>query len=448
MSMTGHQAEPCRVKNRMIVAVKILPLANQRPNTPWNIVAAICLAPPAMTLWGTSTAHSAAVNQAHVLLCADDKDTVTDNYDMRQAVTAAFGKELRFQAADSSRGCTELAGLLKFADAKVLMTATTDAGESSPSQSAHLSAYFFRGSSDRLQLVASKENFGESNGSWGNVGEISAAHFGPDDGMMATGESSQQGYSNESADFYAFRNGGIVSLGMVPTGWSNDGAAASENEAVTVTGKVETDLQRPDSVRVVYTRSAHGEDDRTSVAIWHSQAGKFVLEAGSVPKEVVENFDLDADALARNGTAIDPADAAPSTATGKERQDLFSINDAGMEQPASEIIEAIKKAPNYPHICKLTGKKMLPSLSEGMATWFVTTSNRCDAGGGLGPAWIVSVAPSGKASVVLSEFLRAVKIQDSKHGDFRDIVVNGDAKHPDSGDIYSFDGTTYRKTKS
>ncbi|WFU05745.1 hypothetical protein QA648_21485 (plasmid) [Rhizobium sp. CB3171] len=326
-----------------------------------------------------------------------------------------------------------------------MITATTDPGESSPSQSAHLSAYFLRDSGNQLRLVASKNNFADSNGSWGNAGEIGTAHFGPDDGMMVTGGTSQQGYSSESTDFYAFRNGGIVSLGMVPTGWSNDDAAATENEAITVTGKVETDLPQPDRVRVTYMRSAHGEDNRTGVAIWHSQNGQFVLEAGSIPEEIAENFDLDANVVAKNGTPIGSADAAPSAIAGKT---LWSINDAGMEQPESAIIEAIKQDPNYPSICRLTGKKMLPSLSEGAATWFVTTSNRCDAGAGLAPVWIVSVGPTGKASIVLSEFLRAVKIQDSRHGDFRDIVVNGDAKLPDSGDIYSFDGTTYRKTKS
>lgn len=436
----------------MVLAVKRAVLRQARPNSSPKIAAAACLALVATVFCGTSIAHSASQNahssKAQILLCYEYRGTLADNSDKYEAVTAAFGKDLHFQVSGSSYGCTGIAALLSFAGAKVLITATTDTGEISASLKAHLSAYFLRDFGGQLRLVASKDNFAVSRLPWGNVGEITTAHFEPDDGMMITADVSQQGYSNEQTDFYAFRNGGIVSLGMVPIGWSNDGAAATENEVVNITAKIETDLQRPDSVRVTYTESAHGKDDETTVAIWHSQAGKFMLEAGSVPKEIVENFGLDADIFARNGTTIDPADTAASTAVGKERQNLWSINDAGMEQPASEIVDAIKRNPNYPSICKLTGRKMLPALSEGTATWFVTTANHCDAGGGSGPVWIVSVAPTGKASVVLSQFLHAVKIQDIRHEDFRDIIVNGDPKFPDSGDIYSFDGAAYRKTKS
>ena len=414
--------------------------------------AAICLTIPTMVAPLGRAAYAASgdtsSNRTNVLFCEDVRDTLAKSADMHEVKAIAFGNKARFRAADSSEGCTSLAALLKFAGSRVLITATTDQGESAHGQSAHLSAYFFRDSGATPRLVTVKRNFADGNGSWGNAGDITAARFGSDDGMMVSGGMSQQGYSSHSMDFYAFRNGGIMSLGTVPVGWENGGAETDDSKVVTITGRVETGLPQPDRVRVTYTRSAASGDDQSSVAIWHSQAGKFVLEAGSLPQELVAGFDLAADVVARNGTPVAPTDAAPIPAAGGKPSGIWSINDTGMATPSPDVAEAVKGDPNYPPICKLVGKEVLPSLSVHAKTWFVTTSNRCDAGGGVGPVWIVSVPSAGKASVVFSGFRHAIRIESTLHGEFHDVFVNGDADNPDSGEMYSFDGTIYRKSGS
>ncbi|MGM4986674.1 hypothetical protein [Rhizobium sp. 11_C7_N12_5] len=375
---------------------------------------------------------------------------LANNTDMRMAETLAFGKNVRFRAEGSSEKCVSLAALMTFTGSRVLITAIApDPGESGLDQGSSLSAYFFRESGSTLRLVTVKRDFAESNGALGNVGDINAAHFGADDGMMVNGGISQQGYSNDLTDFYVFRNGSIVRLGMVPTGWSNSGAEEDDSKAVTIAGRIETGLPQPDRVRVTYTRSVRGDDERSSVAIWRSQAGKFVLEAGSVPEEIITGFELAGDVIARNGTPVPATDASPPpSAAGTSSHGVWSIDDIGMVPPSSDVTEAIKHDSNYPPICKLTGREMLPSLSATNKTWFVTTSNRCDAGGGTGPVWIVSVAPTGKASVVFSAFRHAVKAENGLHGEFHDMFVNGDARNPKSGEIYTFDGVTYRKSGS
>jgi hypothetical protein len=404
-------------------------------------------------LWG-ATAHGASgddhPSKAQALLCEDVRDMLANNTDMRMAETLAFGKNARFGPSGSSEKCISLAALMTFTGSRVLITAIApDLGESRPDQGSSLSAYFFRESGNALRLVTVKRDFAESVGALGNVGDINAAHFGPDDGMMVNGGISQQGYSNDLTDFYVFRNGSIVSLGMVPTGSSNSGAEEDHSKAVTVTSRVETGLPQPDRVRVTYTRSAGGSDEQSSVSIWRSQAGKFVLEAGSVPEEIITGFELAGDVIAKNGTPVPTTDAAPPLlAAGAQAQGVWSIDDMGMAPPSSEVTEAIKHDSNYPPICKLTGREMLPSLSATNKTWFVTTSNRCDAGGGMGPVWIVSVAPTGKASVIFSAFRHAVKAENGLHGEFHDIFVNSDVRNPKAGEIYTFDGATYRKSGS
>jgi hypothetical protein len=388
-------------------------------------------------------------SQVQVLLCDDVRDTLAKNADMRVAETLAFGKNARFRASDSSEECTSVAALMKFTGSQVLITATTDPAESGFDQGAHLSAYFFRQSGAALRLVTVKRDFADGNRSWGNAGDVDAAHFGADDGMMVNGGVSQQGYSNDSTDFYAFRNGGIVSLGMVPTGWSDSGAEDDDSKAVTITGRVETGLTPPDRVRVTYTRSAGGGDKGSSVAIWRSQAGKFVLEAGNVPEEIITGFELADDVVAKNGTPIEAADAAsPLPTAGSGSQGVWSIDDIGMGPPSPEVAETITHDPDYQPICQLMGREMLPSLSVAKKTWFVTTSNRCDAGGGNAPVWIVSVASNGKAAVVFSAIRHAVKPGSSLHGEFHDMFVNDDARNPKSGAVYTFDGATYRKNGS
>lgn len=246
-----------------------------------------------------------------------------------------------------------------------------------------------------------------------------------------------------------FRNGSIVPLGMVPTGWSNSGAEEDDSKAVTITGRIETGLPQPDRVRATYTRRAGGGAEQTSIAIWRSQAGKFVVEAGNVPQEIITGFELADDVIAKNGTPVTATEAAPRLpAADPESPGVWSVDDIGMALPSPAIAEAIKHDSNYPPICKLTGREMLPSLSAINKTWFVTTSNRCDAGGGAGPVWIVSVAPTGKTAVVFSAFRHSVKAESGLHGEFHDMFVNGDARNPKSGDIYTFDGTTYRKSGS
>ncbi|NTJ65867.1 hypothetical protein G6M50_16380 [Agrobacterium rhizogenes] len=404
-------------------------------------------------LWG-ATARGASgddhPSKAQAPLCEDVRDMLANNTDMRMAETLAFGKNARFRAEGSSEKCVSLAALMTFTGSRVLITAIPpDPGESGLDQGSSLSAYFFRESGSALRLVTVKRDFAESNGALGNVGDINAAHFGADDGMMVNGGISQQGYSNDLTDFYVFRNGSIVSLGMIPTGWSNSGAEEDDSKAVTVTSRVETGLPQPDRVRVTYTRSAGGGDEQSSVAIWRSQAGKFVLEAGTVPEEIITGFELAGNVIARNGTPVPATDAAPPPpAAGTGSPGVWSIDDIGMVPPSPDVTEAIKHDSNYPPICKLTGREMLPSLSATSKTWFVTTSNRCDAGGGTGPVWIVSVAPTGKASVVFSAFRHAVKAERGLHGEFHDMFVNGDARNAKSGEIYTFDGLTYRKNGS
>lgn len=403
-----------------------------------------------------ATAHATSITNDHsgkrpVLLCDDAHEMLSNNDEMRTAETLALGKDIQFRPDTSDEKCTSLAALLKFNGSQVLITAVvSDPGESGLDQGSSLSAYFFRQTGSALRLVTVKRDFTESNGVLGKSGDINAAHFGTDDGMTVNGGISLQGYSTDLTNSYVFRNGGIVSLGMVPTGWSNGGAEEDESKAVTITGRVETGLSKPDRVRVIYTRSVGSGAEQTSATIWRSQAGKFALEAGTIPTEIISGFELGTDVIAKNGTPMpeidSKADPAPVVAAGSDT--IWSIDDIGMKAPSAAVADAIRQDPNYPSICKLTGREMLPSLSATNATWFVTTSNRCDAGAGNGPVWIVSVAPAGNATVIFSGFRHAVKAENGVHGEFHDMFVNGDARNSKSGELYTFDGQAYRKNGS
>ncbi|MEW6642025.1 MAG: hypothetical protein AB1586_16085 [Pseudomonadota bacterium] len=404
-----------------------------------------------------SVAHAAPVQQASaqrpILLCRDVRDTLGKDAALRAAEAAALGTNTRFQednaqADDASDGCTSLAALLKFGDVQVLITAETDPGPGAPGESAHLSAYFLRTSGGALRRVAVKRKFADGIGSFGNAGDISSARFGSDDGIIVSGSTSQQGFSSGSANLYAFRHGSIVSLGTIPTGWSNGGSENDDSKVVSITGKADTGLPQPDCVRVTYTRSV-GSRSSTKTSIWRSEAGKFVLEAGSVPQEIITAFALPPDVVAGNGTPIATADLAQTaSAGGSHPKGAWAISDAGLVPLAREVAEAVNRDPAYPPVCKLVGQEMTPSLSESARTYFVTTANQCDAAQGLGPVWIVSVPPNGQAEIVFNAIRHSVRAQSAIHGGFHDLIVSDDAKTPASGETYAFDGKAYRKSGS
>jgi len=409
-----------------------------------GMIRSVCFVLPVMIAVQSPAAHAAPADKAALMLCGDVRDALGKDADLREAAAAAFGKNVRFQADDATEGCVSLPALLKFDEARVLITAETDPEPQAPGQSAHLSAYFLRNVGGALRLVTVKRHFADGIGSWGKSGDITPARFGADDGMMVSGATSTQGYSHHTANFYAFRNGGIVSLGTIPTGWSNGGAETDDSKEVSITAKVDTGLPQPDRVRVTYTTSA-GRRSGDTIAIWRSEAGNFVLEAGSVPKDIITAFELPPRVVAKNGTAI-AADAKPAATTAETHaNDAWAISDAALTVPSPEVADTVKQDPAYPPICKLIGQEMTPSLSAKARTYFVTTANRCDAAQGLGPVWIVAVASPGKAEVVFSAIRHAVKAQATIRGAFHDIFVNDDARNPASGDSYTFDGKAYRK---
>ena len=254
---------------------------------------------------------SAAASRQSAMLCADARDTLAGNADLRNAQTAAFGANAHFQPDNQDGECIFPAAVLKFNDNWVMISAALDAGLSSSGQIGHLSAYFLQKAGGTLRLTGARRNFADSEDSWGRAGDIAPAHFGPDDGMAISGGGISEGYSTKTAAMYAFRHGDIISLGWVPIFWGNGGAMEDDSKVVSIEGKVQTGLSQPDRVRVVYVRKAAGRRI-TTTAIWRSDGGKFVLEAGTVPREIIASFDLPKSAVAKNGTAIPAADAAPS----------------------------------------------------------------------------------------------------------------------------------------
>ena len=402
------------------------------------------LATAVLALAGASLLRGRAAEAKPVtLLCACVRDAVAKDAALRNATAAAFGKEARYQsdkATDSvdAPPCLSLAGLLHFSGADVLITAHTDGAMAGPSDIAHLSAYFLRNADGALKLVTVKRDFTDGNSGWGNAGEISQVRFGNDDGMIVRGGFSQQGYNNGTASFYVFRDGGIASLGTVPMDWGNGGAEEDDSKVVSVDAKIDTVQLQPDHVRITYTRKAAGAS-QSQDTIWRSENGKFVLVSGTLPREIKAIFDV----ASAPATAGEPP-AKPAAGGGSNGAEL-TIEDSQLAPVLSDIAAAVKRDPDYSSTCKLKGKQILPSVSQTLLTYFVTTADACGWGAALGPIWIVSVADNGHAGVALSAGGYSVKVTGDLQNGFHNLVVGAETAGSKSADEYAYDGKVYRK---
>ncbi len=386
------------VKTRVLKAVALLALAG-------------CPIAPAL----------AASPRLAPLLCANVRGDAAKDPALDAAIGVAFGPDRRFQSAaasDEAPPCDSIAALLHFSGADVLVTAHTKGGLTAHVDTAQLSAYFLRKENGGFRLVTVKRDFTEGASGWGNAGTVAAAHFGADDGMMVSGGYTEQGYTTSTASFYRFDAGGIVSLGTIPTGWSNGGAEADASKAIFVDAKIDTNAT-PGRVRIIYTRRAAGAN-QTDETVWRSDHGAFVHESGTLPKEITDNFDV-----------------SPPP--------MLSIEDHRLGPVPAKIEAAIKRDPDHYGACKLIGEVILPSLSVSQPTYFVTTADACDWGAALGPIWIVAMGDNGQASTVLTSGGYWVKVAGQVEHGFHTITVGAETAGARSDQAYAYDGRIYRK---
>lgn len=220
-------------------------------------------------------------------LCASAAKTVERDVKLRDAVNLALGAPLRYlPESDSTHACMFPAAALDYPDARVLIMASIPGADSiSAVTSASLSAYFLRLVDGHYRLVTVRRDFADGGGQMGNVGKLTAIRYGTDEGLMVDDYSSGQGYSYSFVSLYVFGSSGIVSLGTVPTGFSNDGAMEDESKVLEITGQVAIGQPQADLVRVVYTSTLHGKTTRQTVD-WQSRNGTFKAVASVVPKEL------------------------------------------------------------------------------------------------------------------------------------------------------------------
>jgi hypothetical protein len=358
------------------------------------------------------------------LLCTSVRTDAAKDAILNAAVAVAFGAARRNQTdgaakSDSAPPCESIAALLHFSNADVLVTSHTPGGLMGPADMALLSAYFLRKDSGGLRLVTVKREFAAGTSGWGNPGTVTAARFGADDGMVVSGGFTAQGYTTSTASFYRFHDGGIVSLGTIPIGWSNGGAETDASKAIYVDAKIDTNPPQPDHVRIVYTRKAASES-QTDETSWRSERGKFINESGNLPTEIADNFDV----------------APPLT---------LSIEDHGLRPVPAKVAAAIKRDAEHYGSCKLIGEPILPSLSQNQQTYFATTADACDWGAALGPIWIVAMDENGQAREILDSGGYSIRVAGETQNAFHTITIGAATAGTRSDQDYGYDGAVYRK---
>jgi hypothetical protein len=377
----------------------------------------------ALTACAITPALAASPNSAP-LLCASVRASAAKDGALDAAIAVAFGADRRFQSdeaakSDAAPPCEVIAALLHFSGADLLVTSHTPGGLMGHADMALLSAYFLRKENGGLRLVTVKREFAGGASGWGDAGTVTAAHFGADDGLVVSGGFTEQGYTTSTASFYRFHDGGIVSLGTIPIGWSNGGAEADASKAIYVDAKIDTDPPQPDHVQIVYTRKAAG-GSQTAETSWRSEHGKFTLESGTLPKEITDNFDV-----------------SPPP--------VLSIEDHRLGPVPAKVEAAINRDADHYAACKLIGEVILPSLSQDQPTYFVTTADACDWGAALGPIWIVATGENGHAHAVLNSGGYWIKVAGEVRHGFHDITVGAQTAGTRSNQVYAYDGTIYRK---
>ncbi|MFL9883259.1 hypothetical protein PQR66_09500 [Paraburkholderia agricolaris] len=218
-------------------------------------------------------------------LCSSVLDALKREAKLREVATAVFGPNPAYvQDDDLTRACVFPVAALEYPDARVLIVGSVP-GALYPITEARLSAFFLRPMSGTLRLVTVRRDFASSGSGMGNVGKITAIHFGDDEGIMIAADSNGQGYDQGSVAFYLFRKEGIVSLGTIPTSFSDGGAVDDPGKETHVDGNVEVGKPRADLIRVVYSIRRNGKT-RQQPVIWGPKNGKFVPVSGAIPKEL------------------------------------------------------------------------------------------------------------------------------------------------------------------
>ena len=281
---------------------------------PYKALGAIASAALALASCLSFPAQAADAGSA-MPLCSDAYAVQLKRPDMKAAVAAAFGQHVRYlpkaeAGADDAPACQSLAALLRFDGADVLITSHTDGGPVGHATAAQLSAYFLRREGGSLKLVTVARDFADGEDGWGMPGDIMKVRLGSDDGMVVSGGYAAQGETTSTAAFYAFRNGGVVSLGSIPMGWDNSGVGQDSGKAIAIDGKFDAANLQTSRVPVVYVRQEQGKA-QIFQAMWRSDGEKFVLESGAVPRDLVDNFELPADMVSANGTPPGGAPALP-----------------------------------------------------------------------------------------------------------------------------------------
>ncbi|QPF83020.1 hypothetical protein IC762_25215 [Bradyrhizobium genosp. L] len=401
--------------------------------------------PPVALLLALASPAIAVPSRPRVELCADVKDAVAKDDALRGAMVAAFGDDVHFRSADAAGqghapACERLAALLHFSRADVLVTARDSAGKAAHGEGARLSSYVLRKSGGVLRLVTVRRDFAEANAAWGNAGRIVQARFADDDGMIVSGSETAQGYTDGAASLYAFRSGGIVPLGTIPTEWDNGGAEEDDGKVVTIKATIASEQLETDRVHVIYTRKAAGTS-QTQETIWRTRNGKFALESGRLPEEIAADFKVS------SSPTVDGS-SPPAAADGGQSGPILTIEDRELAPVPSDVSKAVKHDPAYADSCKLIGRPILPSIGAALRTYFVTTADACGWGSAVGPIWIVAVTNTGQAHTVLSTGGYSVKIVDAVRNGFHDLAVGTATASTETADDYSYDGQAYRKSHS
>lgn len=245
-----------------------------------QIAMALALAAP---LFGAMPARAAPAT-----LCFAAMEPLDGDRKLAAAVRDAIGDDFAYGTRDRVTGCVYPLQLLSFEGVDVLVTAGNVPGELSHGEGSNLSAYFLRREGGTSRLVTVKRDFAVVGGGYGRPGGLVEARFEGDDALLVKSSGSGQGYTYDWIEIFAFRNGGIVQIGRINTGFRDDGAQTDESKITVIEGSADIAEPEPDNVRVTYTVTRGGKTS-TQTAIWRHSGGKFVVASGDVPSEIERN---------------------------------------------------------------------------------------------------------------------------------------------------------------
>jgi hypothetical protein len=133
------------------------------------------------------------------------------------------------------------------------------------------------------------------------------------------------------------------------------------------------------------------------------------------------------------------------TASSIDGKGGLAIEDPRLS-PVSPAIKAALKGDRNASSCKLIGMPILPSVSDTLPTYLVTTDDACNWGAAQGPIWVVTVSGD-TAKVVLSAGGYSVMSTNATSNGYRNLIVGGGTAGEGVANEYVFNGKAYAKKK-